>query len=83
VFLDEDDEEDAKIESRGRPAEKPLTVDIPTIALEQPHKEELSFPKLAETLRQLTDTTKRLVKLDVVKDFFGHIVEHEIVVESV
>lgn len=35
---------------------------------------EISFEYLAETLQQLTDTTKRLVKLDILKKFITHII---------
>jgi DNA ligase 1 len=84
VLLDDSDEEedleDVHIESSGR-RKKPPTMEVPTITSEQVTKE-LSFQTLAETLQQLTDTTKRLVKLDVLKDFILHIVEHETDLES-
>lgn len=44
---------------------------------EQTDSSEISFQKLAETLQQLTDTTKRLVKLDVLKVFILYVMEHE------
>lgn len=43
---------------------------------EPPAQAEIPFEILAECLQKLTDTTKRLVKLDALKNFIEHILQH-------